>query len=333
VPGPVFLLAHTELNSLPAALEVLGYLRQRGRGGRIYLLEDGDDGSLSRLARHLEVRRRLHSVRLGRIGVPSDWLVASMPSAELVQATWGPAVVDVPMEEVFEALRDADVGETQRVRDQFTADAEAVREPSPLDLDAAARVTVALRAVVRAHRLDACTVRCFDLVTQASTTGCLALSWLQDQGVVAGCEGDVPATLTLLWMQLMTDRPGFMANPQDVDPVPARCGWRTARLPPPGVALPLRSHRVVARVGIAGDVPPGPARWPASGADLRPVRIGCRDLGSGDSPGAAARRCRCVSPRTSASCSRARSGTTTCWRPATGPTTSASTTSLRTAAG
>jgi L-fucose isomerase-like protein len=112
VPGPVFLLAHTELNSLPAALEVLSYLRQRGRSGRIYLLDDGDDRSLLRLARHLEVRRRLQSVRLGRIGAPSEWLVASMPSAELVQATWGPAVVDVPMEEVFEALRDADTGET-----------------------------------------------------------------------------------------------------------------------------------------------------------------------------------------------------------------------------
>src|SRR5664280_984314 len=74
--GPVFLLAHTELNSLPAALEVLSWLRQRGRSGRLYLLDDGEDRSLARLARHLEVRRRLHSVRLGRIGVPSDWLVA-----------------------------------------------------------------------------------------------------------------------------------------------------------------------------------------------------------------------------------------------------------------
>jgi L-fucose isomerase-like protein len=130
VPGPVFLLAHTELNSLPAALEVLSYLRQRGRTGRIYPLDDGDDRSLSRLARHLEVRRRLQSVRLGRIGAPSDWLVASTPSAELVQATWGPAVVDVPMDEVFAALHDADTGETERVRDHATASAEAVREPT-----------------------------------------------------------------------------------------------------------------------------------------------------------------------------------------------------------
>ncbi|HQU34808.1 MAG TPA: hypothetical protein PLB88_10860, partial [Thermoanaerobaculaceae bacterium] len=260
LPGPVFLLAHAELNSLPAALEVLAHLRQRGRPGRIFLVEDADDRSLPQLARHLETRRRLHSVRLGRIGVPSDWLVASTPSAELVQATWGPAVVDVPMEEVVAAMRDADAGETRRVRDHATAGAEAVREPSPLDLDAAARVTVALGAVVRAHRLDACTVRCFDLVTGAGTTGCLALSWLQDEGIVAGCEGDVPAALTMLWLQLTTGGPGFIANPQEIDPAAGTLWLAHCTIARRLVSrYTLRSHfESSLGVGIAGEVPPGP---------------------------------------------------------------------------
>jgi L-fucose isomerase-like protein len=292
VPGPVFLLAHAELNSLPAALEVLSYLRQRGRSGRIYLLEDGDDRSILRLARHLEVHRRLQSVRLGRIGAPSDWLVGSMPSAELVQATWGPAVVDVSMDEVFEALRDADTAEMERVRDHATAGAEAVREPSPLELDAAARVTVALRAVVRAHRLDACTVRCFDLVTEASTTGCLALSCLQDEGVVAGCEGDLPATLTLLWVQLTTDRPGFMANPQDIDPAAGTLWLAHCTVARRLVSrYSLRSHfESSLGVGIAGEVPSGPATVArVGGADLRALFVSDAEIiGNGDSPG----RCR-----------------------------------------
>lgn len=290
--GPVFLLAHTELNSLPAALEVLSWLRQRGRSGRIYLLDDGEDRSLARLARHLEVRRRLHSVRLGRIGVPSDWLVASTPSAELVQATWGPAVVDVSMGEVFEALRDADAGEAERVRNDATAGAEAVREPSPSDLDAAARVTVALGAVVRAHHLDACTVRCFDLVTGAGTTGCLALSWLQDEGIVAGCEGDVPAALTLLWMQLTTGGPGFMANPQEIDHAAGALWLAHCTIPRRLVSrYSLRSHFESALgVGIAGEVPPGPATVARiGGADLRALFVSDAEVvGSGASP----ERCR-----------------------------------------
>jgi L-fucose isomerase-like protein len=292
VTGPVFLLAHTELNSLPAALEVLSCLRQRGRSGRIFLLDDRDDESLSRLARHLEVRRRLQSVRLGRIGVPSDWLVASVPAAELARATWGPTVVDVPMEEVFEALRDADTRETERVRKDATAGAEAIREPSALDLDDAARVTVALRAVIRAHHLDACTVRCFDLVTEARTTGCLALSWLQDEGVVAGCEGDVPATLTLLWMRLMTDRPGFMANPQDVDPAAGTLWLAHCTIARRLVSrYSLRSHfESSLGVGIAGEIPPGPATVARiGGADLRALFVSDAEIvANGDSP----ERCR-----------------------------------------
>lgn len=49
------------------------------------------------------------------------------------------------------------------------------------------------------------------------TTGCLALSALLDEGIVAGCEGDLPAALTMSWMQAVTGQASFMANPQDLD--------------------------------------------------------------------------------------------------------------------
>jgi L-fucose isomerase-like protein len=269
--GPVFLLAHTGLNSLPAALEVLACLRQRGRPGRIFPLEDGG-AALPRLARHLEVRRRLDATRLGRVGAPSDWLVASAPPPELVRSTWGPEVVDVPIEEVFAAIADADPAAAERVRADAVAGADVVREPSRGDLEAAARVAVALAAVVRAHHLDACTVRCFDLVTGAGTTGCLALSWLQDEGIVAGCEGDVPAALTLLWLQLTTGRPGFMANPQAVDPVAGTLWLAHCTIARRLVSrYTLRSHFESSQgVGIAGEVPPGPVTVARiGGADLR----------------------------------------------------------------
>jgi len=289
IPGPVLLLAHDELNSFPAALEVLASLRQRGRAGRIFMA--GDD-SVLRLARHLEVYRRMHAARLGRIGTPSDWLVASVPPAETVRAAWGPTVVDVPMAEVFDALRCADAAEVARVREDAVAGAEAIREPSPGDLDAAARVTVALREVVARHALDACTVRCFDLVVDARTSGCLALSWLLDDGVVAGCEGDVPSALTLLWMQLMGGGPGFMANPQDAD-VAAGTMWLAhctiaRRLVS---RYSLRSHFESSQgVGIEGEIPAGPATVArVGGADLRSLFASdAQVLGGGDNPA----RCR-----------------------------------------
>ncbi|MDD5564501.1 MAG: hypothetical protein PHQ91_12390 [Thermoanaerobaculaceae bacterium] len=292
LPGPVFLLAHAGLNSLPAALEILACLRQHGRSGRIFLLDDGHDPSLSHLARHLETRRRLQSVRLGRIGAPSDWLVASTPPAELVRSAWGPEVVDVPIAEVFAAMANADPAAAERVRANAVAGAEATFEPSPSDLEAAARVTVALDAVVRAHRLDACTVRCFDLVTAAGTTGCLALSRLQDEGIVAGCEGDVPATLTLLWLRLTTGGPGFMANPQAIDATAGTVWLAHCTVPRRLVArYALRSHFESSQgVAIAGEIPPGPVTVARiGGADLRGLFAADGEVtASGDDPA----RCR-----------------------------------------
>ena len=107
---PAFLLAHPDQNSLPAALEILGRLRQLGRRGRIFLLSEHADipPDLARLGSHLTVRRRLQAARLGRIGRPSDWLVASTPAPELVRDVWGPTVVDVSMSELLDAFRHAD---------------------------------------------------------------------------------------------------------------------------------------------------------------------------------------------------------------------------------
>jgi L-fucose isomerase-like protein len=111
-------------------------------------------------------------------------------------------------------------------------------------------------------------------VVQERTTGCLGVSRLLDAGIVAGCEGDVPAALTMLWGQVVSGRPAFMANPQELDPRTGRlwlahCTIAT-RLVTDHV---LRSHfESGLGVGIQGTVPPG---------DATVVRIGgttLRDL-------------------------------------------------------
>jgi len=286
--GPAILLAHPERNSLPAALEIVSALRLRGRPARIVMVGEATAGeaSLGRLVRLLDVRRRLRATRFGRIGAPSEWLVASVPSAETVAATWGPTLVDVPIEEVVEAFNEADpTTEAAAIRERVVGGADSVREPSPANLDAAARVVGALRSVVRRHHLDACTVRCFDLVTGLSTTGCLALSWLLDEGMVAGCEGDVPATLTMLWLQLLTGEPAFMANPQALDPAAntldlAHCTVARRLLS----RYELRSHfESSLGVGIAGRFEPGPATLARiGGADLREAFVSAAEIvGSG----------------------------------------------------
>jgi len=217
--GPVILLAHPDDNSLPAALEVLAHLVQAGRRGRIVQLDQGSAGweQLQDVAAAAGVRSRLTGQRLGRVGAPSDWLVASSPDPGTVRETWGVEVVDVPAEELIRTMGEVDEDEARAVEEDFVLRARSVEEPSSGDLRGAARVSAALWRLADAHRLDALTLRCFDLLGELGTTGCLAVSSLLDDGVVAGCEGDVPATLTMVLLHALTGRPPFMGNPQQID--------------------------------------------------------------------------------------------------------------------
>ena len=276
--GPALLLAHPDQNSLPAALEILSHLQQRGQGGRIVLLHEQEDGfeTLKALAQHLEVHERLQTLRLGRIGAPSDWLVGSLQEPGLLQSVWGPAVVDVPLAELRGAMAEASAERVAAIQEDFVAGACAIREPTAGDLNQAARVVAGLRRVIRDHRLDACTVRCFDLVLELKTTGCLALSALLDEGVVAGCEGDLPAAMTMLWMQAMSGQPSFMANPQDLDTAAntlwlAHCTIARKMLS----QYTLRSHfESGLGVGIQGELEPGPYTLARIGGnDLRALFV------------------------------------------------------------
>jgi L-fucose isomerase-like protein len=260
--GPAILLAHPNQNSLPASLEILSHLHQIGRSGRILLINEGSEGiaALAEVAHLLEARERLGTLRLGRIGAPSDWLVGSMPTPEVVFEVWGPRILDVSLDELQRAIPNADPQATVAFQQSFETGARRIGEPTKADLHRAAQVGVALHRMVEEYRLDACTVRCFDLVKDLQTTGCLALSALLDEGVVAGCEGDLPAALTMAWMQAVTGETSFMANPQDV-----ALGSNTLWLAHCTIArgllrgYALRSHfESSLGVGIQGDLELGP---------------------------------------------------------------------------
>ncbi len=287
--GPALLLAHPHQNSLPASLEILSRLHQLGRPGRIVLLNGGEEGfaSLATLHRLLDAHARLGLLRLGRIGEPSDWLVASTPGADQVEEVWGPKVLDISLDVLRRAIQAADPEASRLFQDSFQGGARSILEPSGSDLGMASRVGVALRRVVQEHHLDACTVRCFDLVKDLQTTGCLALSALLDEGIVAGCEGDLPAALTMSWMQAVTGQASFMANPQDLDSTSntlwlAHCTIGRNLLK--GYAL--RSHfESSLGVGIQGELEPGPITLARiGGSDLREVFLTDGELlANGDS--------------------------------------------------
>ena len=56
------------------------------------------------------------------------------------------------------------------------------------------------------------------MLTAVHNTGCLALAKLNAEGIVAGCEGDVPAMLSMKIARSLIGVSGFQANPASINP-------------------------------------------------------------------------------------------------------------------
>jgi L-fucose isomerase-like protein len=210
---PVLLAAHPLHNSLPAALEAMARLHADGHHGRIVQVQGGDVGALVDAVQDVAAVRRLQATRLGLVGQPSDWLVASVPDAARLRARWGVELVPIDIGVSIEAHRHAEPAAVQSVAVRFAGRGM----PDP-ELAKAAALHPALVASIDAAQVDAVTVRCFDYLTELSTSGCVALATLNDTGIVAGCEGDVASAVAMLWVRALLDQPSWMANPASVDP-------------------------------------------------------------------------------------------------------------------
>lgn len=214
-PLPIYLLTSGKSNSLAASMEILSYLRQQGVRGEI--LHGSPSHINQRIADLQQVaiaRQRLKALRLGVIGQPSDWLISSHADALVVREKLGIELVEIDIQEVLETFNAISPNDSiLEINPSCIPSA-----PVAAALPDAMRLYFALRKVVDCYDLAGFTIRCFDLLSAIHNTGCLALAKLNAEGVVAGCEGDVPAAMTMLICQALLDITGFQANPSSIDP-------------------------------------------------------------------------------------------------------------------
>ena len=133
-------------------------------------------------------------LRLGVVGKPSDWLIASNVDYAQVLRTMNCELVDIPIERMT-SLGEVDPG---------MAGAEAIYRR--------------LKELVVEYNLQGVTLRCFDLLSTVKNTGCIALSKLNDEGIPASCEGDIPTLLTMMIAKKLTGELCFQVNPARIQP-------------------------------------------------------------------------------------------------------------------
>ena len=137
--------------------------------------------------------------RLGVIGKPSDWLIASQVDKGFVEKTLQIELVDIPIEEVT-SLGRVDGGK-----------------------EGADRIYERLKEIIAKYSLTGLTLRCFDLLTTVYNTGCLALARLNAEGIPAACEGDIPALLTMVLAKKLSGYTGFQVNAARIEEDGDKC--------------------------------------------------------------------------------------------------------------
>lgn len=215
VPQDINLLLTTTMhNSLPAALEIHSYLSDQGLN--VEILHGEPDYIAQRIhtfAKIESAKNVLKKDKLGVIGAPSDWLIASYVDYELVNDVFGIEVIDIPIDEFYKVWEEFKI---ENVTTPYDGD-DAIKNYDQNKVVISNRIYKSLKVIIEKYELTAITLRCFDLINEGCGTGCLALSYLNAENIIAGCEGDVAAAISMLIMNRLTDEPMFMSNPSRID--------------------------------------------------------------------------------------------------------------------
>ena len=210
---PIVILSTSKNNSLPACLEIKTYLENKNK---LCFLLSGEESHIASMLKHIatiiSAYRGLKDNNLGVIGGASSWLIASPIEPKLIYQNYKINVVKIKMNELYdlidetekEMLDQKDIPHSNELINKYK-DKEIIHQ--------ALVIYVALKKLVRKYELKGLTIRCFDLLKKYNNTACLALALLNEEGITAGCEGDIFSLLTMHIVHALTGRSAFMANP------------------------------------------------------------------------------------------------------------------------
>ena len=210
---PLVILSTSRNNSLPAALEIKTYLENHNK---LCFLLSGEESHIASMLKHIAViinaYNNLKDNRLGVIGGASSWLIASPIEPKVIYQNFKINVVKIKMSELDELIKETE-GEMLDQNDIPHSNELINKYQDKEVIHQALVIYVAIKKLVKKYDLKGLTIRCFYLLKKYKNTACLALALLNEEGVTAGCEGDIFSLLTMHVVNALTERSSFMANP------------------------------------------------------------------------------------------------------------------------
>ena len=210
---PIVLLSTSRNNSLPACLEIKTYLENHNK---LCFLLSGNEEHIANMLKHIatiiNAYNSIVNTNLGLIGGASSWLIASPVDVKKIHENFKVNIIKIKMCELDTLIEETDK-EMLDLKDIAHGNELLNKYQDKEVVHQALVIYVALKKLVKKYNLKGLTIKCFDLLKKHKNTACLALALLNEEGITAGCEGDVPSLLTMYLLNTLTGRSSFMANP------------------------------------------------------------------------------------------------------------------------
>lgn len=211
LPRPIILLSDCLNNSLPACLEIKSFLANNNEDCILLFGKEKDIASALIEISKIEIAKRyMNDINLGVIGKPSDWLIASIIDYQKAKEIFNVNIIDITSKQLKQEI-DKGVLEDIPHLDKLKSLAKDENV-----LNGALAIYSGLKRIIEFYKLGGLTIRCFDLIEEYQNTACLALAMLNDEGIIATCEGDVPSMLSMLIVKAACGKESFQANPSKI---------------------------------------------------------------------------------------------------------------------
>lgn len=208
---PFYLLTKGTNNSLAASLEIMTYLNVHNLKGEV--LHGSPKYIASRIKNTNKIKNKANEeVRLGVIGKPSDWLIASIPDYKKVKEVFNIDLIDIDLNEAIKLYNKED--NSVNISGLGYDESSVIKKEEFIK---AKRFSNALEKIVSKYNLKGLTIRCFDLLDSIRTTGCLGLAILNSKGIIGTCEGDIMSMISMYLVKKHFNEPSFQVNSSVID--------------------------------------------------------------------------------------------------------------------
>ncbi len=214
---PVYLIAYDGYNSLPALIESTSYLRLKGHRFlysfiRLNKPSKYKNEILSKL-RVLKGILSLYDSTIGVIGKISPWLVYSKVPASMLKETFQMKQVNVSINKLKGYIEKSEIDELLAKKLSTVLSTDVSMD----SLKHALKIYRAIKRIIEDYKLSGATIDCFGVAEELGVTPCLAVALLNSEGYILGCEGDIPALLTIMANRYLVDEPSMIGNLSIID--------------------------------------------------------------------------------------------------------------------